>query len=134
MAVGSDEPGDNVGFVVSEAGQAGKLAYFSGAGGITDAVKGALSAASCVFFDGTFWSPDELPAQNLGTGRAADMAHWPVGGEDGSLALLRGLPSRRKIFVHINNTNPLLREDSVERAQITEAGWELGFDGMEILL
>jgi pyrroloquinoline quinone biosynthesis protein B len=87
-----------------------------------------------VFFDGTFWSSDELPAQGLGTSRAEDMAHIPIGGPQGSLVLLGPLPSTRRIFIHINNTNPVLREDSPERQAVVEHGWEVAFDGMEVVL
>jgi len=87
-----------------------------------------------VFFDGTFWSADELPAQGLGTKRAEDMAHLPVGGEGGSLAALRGLRASRRIYIHVNNTNPLLREDSAERDQVEAAGWQVAWDGMEVSL
>ncbi|HWN55656.1 MAG TPA: pyrroloquinoline quinone biosynthesis protein PqqB, partial [Methylomirabilota bacterium] len=93
----------------------------------------ALAGTDCVFFDGTFWSSDELPALGLGTKRAEDMAHLPVGGEAGSLAALRDLSARR-IYIHINNTNPLLRDDSKERAAAAAAGWEIAWDGMEVAL
>jgi pyrroloquinoline quinone biosynthesis protein B len=87
-----------------------------------------------VFFDGTFWAGDELPAQGLGTKRAHDMAHLPVGGPGGSLAALRGLRASRRIYIHVNNTNPLLREDSPERKEAEAAGWEIAEDGMEVSL
>ena len=100
---------------IREAATGRRLAYFPAAGGLTAAVREALADADCVFFDGTFWSSDELPALGLGTKRAEDMAHLPVGGEAGSLAALRGLPRRAAIYIHVNNTNPLLRDDSPER-------------------
>src|SRR5262249_51824621 len=70
-------------------------------------------------------------AQGLGTKRAEDMAHLPVGGDGGSLAALRGLHASRRIYIHVNNTNPLLREDSAERRQVEAAGWQVAWDGME---
>src|SRR5215467_5873118 len=91
-----------------------RLAYFPAAGALTPMVGKALEDADGVFFDGTFWSANELPAQGLGTKRAEDMAHLPVGGDGGSLAALRGLRASRRIYIHVNNTNPLLREDSAE--------------------
>ena len=106
----------------------------SAVGAITPAVRAALARADCVFFDGTFWSSDELPAQGLGASRAEDMAHVPVGGSRGSLAVLGAMPGARRIFIHINNTNPLLREDSPERQAIVTGGWEVAFDGMEVVL
>jgi pyrroloquinoline quinone biosynthesis protein B len=66
--------------------------------------------------------------------RAADMAHLPIGGPDGSLARLADLAVARKLFVHINNTNPILREDSAERERVEAAGWTVAEDGMEIAL
>ena len=128
------EAGDNIGLKIRAAATGRRLAYFPAAGGLTAEVRRALADADCVFFDGTFWSSDELPALGLGTKRAEDMAHLPVGGESGSLVALRGLSAPRRIYIHINNTNPILREDSPERAAVTAAGWEVAHDGMEIVL
>jgi pyrroloquinoline quinone biosynthesis protein B len=128
------DPEDSVGFVIREPSTGRVLAYLSGVGAVTSAVGQAASGADCVFFDGTFWSSDELPALGLGTKRAEDMAHVPVGGPDGSLARLSGLGGRRRIYIHLNNTNPLLRESSPERAAVAAAGWEVARDGMEVRL
>jgi pyrroloquinoline quinone biosynthesis protein B len=131
---GSPDPEDNIGLRIREAASGRRLAYFPAAGGVTAAVAHALEDADCVFLDGTFWSSDELVAQGLGTKRADDMAHLPVGGSGGSLAALRGLHAPRRIYIHLNNTNPVLREDSAERAQVEAAGWEIAWDGMEVSL
>lgn len=131
---GAGEAGDNIGLKIREASTGRRLAYFPAAGGLTAEVRKALADADCVFFDGTFWSSDELPALGLGTKRAEDMAHLPVGGEAGSLAALRGLSAPRRIYIHINNTNPLLRDDSMERKEAEAAGWEIAADGMEVRL
>lgn len=131
---GAGDPRDNVGLKIREAATGRRLAYFPAAGDLTADVRRALGEADCVFFDGTFWSSDELPAQGLGTSRAEDMAHVPVGGPEGSLARLGSMPSTRRIFIHINNTNPVLREDSPERQAVVQHGWEVAFDGMEIVL
>ncbi|HEU5189159.1 MAG TPA: pyrroloquinoline quinone biosynthesis protein PqqB [Methylomirabilota bacterium] len=128
------EPEDNVGLRIRETATGRRLAYFPAAGGVTPAVREALADADAVFFDGTFWSSDELPAQGLGTKRAADMAHLPVGGPEGSLAALRGLPATRRILIHLNNTNPVLREDAPERKEAEAAGWTIAWDGMEVTL
>jgi pyrroloquinoline quinone biosynthesis protein B len=93
-----------------------------------------FDGADIVFFDGTFWSEDELVVQGLGHARARDMAHVPVGGEEGSLARLAAVRATRRIYTHINNTNPMLREGSPERMQVEQAGWEVAFDGMEVCL
>jgi pyrroloquinoline quinone biosynthesis protein B len=96
-------------------------------------VERAVAGADVVFFDGTFWSSDELIAAGLGTRRAEDMAHWPVGGAGGSLAYLKRLPGR-KILIHVNNTNPILRDDGPERRALADAGIEVAVDGLEIEL
>lgn len=128
------EPEDNVGFRIGEPCTGRVLSYVSGAASVTDDVRRTLAGADAVFFDGTFWSSDELPALGLGTKRAEDMAHLPVGGPGGSLAQLGGLQARRRIYVHVNNTNPMLREDSSERAAVDAAGWEVAWDGLEVRL
>lgn len=125
---------DNIGLRIRATSTERRLAYFPAAGGVTPAVTAALEGADCVFFDGTFWSSDELPALGLGTKRAEDMAHLPVGGDGGSLAALAGLRAARRIYIHINNTNPLLRDDSPERKVVDAAGWEIAYDGMEVTL
>ncbi len=127
-------PEDSVGFRFRERATGRVVAYFSGVGAVTDAVRRGLANAECVFFDGTFWSSDELVALRLGTKRAEDMAHVPIGGPDGSLARLDGLAAPRRIFIHVNNTNPILREDSPERSRVDAAGWEVAVDGMEVKL
>jgi pyrroloquinoline quinone biosynthesis protein B len=127
-------PEDNIGVLVRERATGRVLAYCSAAAAITDEMLRALDGADAVFFDGTFWTNDELPAQGLGSKRAEDMAHLPVGGAAGSLARLAGVRPRRRVYIHINNTNPMLREDSAERAQVTAAGWDIAWDGMEITL
>ena len=125
---------DNVGFRIIDERTRSVLAYVSGVGALTESVRQVLDGADCVFFDGTFWSSDELRALGLGEKRAEDMAHLPVGGPAGSARQLAKLGAARKIYIHLNNTNPLLREDSPERASVTAAGWEIAYDGMEITL
>jgi pyrroloquinoline quinone biosynthesis protein B len=124
---------ENVAVRVRERASGRVLAYASAVGRITPAVRDALAGADCVFFDGTFWSEDELIAGGLGTKRAGEMAHVPVGGADGSLEQLGGVAAR-KVYIHVNNTNPLLREDAPARARAGAAGWEVAWDGMEIEL
>jgi pyrroloquinoline quinone biosynthesis protein B len=128
------DPEDNIGLAVRETATGRRLAYFPAVGQITGAVRAALEGADCVFFDGTFWSSGELPELGLGTRRAEDMAHLPVGGKGGSLARLAGLRAGRRIYIHINNTNPMLRGDSPERRAAEAAGWEVAHDGLEVTL
>jgi len=128
------EPGDNVGLVIRDERTGKRLAYIPAAGASSAAVVEAASSADAVFFDGTFWSSDELIALGASTRRAEDMAHWPIGGAEGSLAFLGGLSAARRVYIHINNTNPILREDSAERAAVRAAGVEVASDGMELEL
>jgi pyrroloquinoline quinone biosynthesis protein B len=126
-------PEDNVGLVIRDVRSGGRLAYLSGVAGPSPEVERAVAGADVVFFDGTFWSSDELIAAGLGTRRAEEMAHWPVGGAEGSAAFLarqRG----RKILIHVNNTNPILRETSAERRVLDAAGIEVAVDGLELTL
>jgi len=124
-------PEDNVGFVVRDTRSGRRLAYFSGVAGPSPELTQAVADADLVFFDGTFWSSDELIAAGLGTRRAEDMSHWPIGGAEGSLAFLSRLRGRR-VLIHINNTNPILREGSAERRAVEAAGVEVAFDGMDL--
>jgi pyrroloquinoline quinone biosynthesis protein B len=130
----SDEPptpGENVGLEVRDA--AGRtMAWLPSVARPTAEVLAAAAEADLVFFDGTFQREDELMALGIER-RAAEMGHWPIGGTDGSLAFLSSLPGRR-LFIHVNNTNPIWRPRSPERAALAEAGVELAQDGQEIEL
>jgi pyrroloquinoline quinone biosynthesis protein B len=125
---------DNVGFVIRDERTGGRLAYLSGVAGPSPEVERVVSNADVVFFDGTFWTSDELITAGLGTRRAEDMSHWPISGDGGSLQVLGRSPARRKIFIHVNNTNPILRDGSAARAEMARHGVELAFDGMEVEL
>jgi pyrroloquinoline quinone biosynthesis protein B len=92
----------------------------------------AVAASDVVFFDGTFWSDDELAAIRPGARGAREMNHLPI--SDGSLDFLRQSQARRKVYTHINNTNPILMPGSRERAQVEQAGIEVAHDGLEIIL
>src|SRR5580704_1981671 len=110
-----------------------RLAFVPGAAAITQAVMQRLERADVIFFDGTLFRDDEMIATGTGTKTGRRMGHMPLDGADGSLAALDGLRARR-IFVHINNTNPILIEGSPERARVTAAGWEIAEDGLEVVL
>jgi len=101
-------------------------------GEITDELQSAIHQAEAVFFDGTFWSNEELRSVRPGTRTAREMNHLPI--SEGSLDLLRQAPARRKIYTHINNTNPILSPDSPERKIVEQAGLEIGRDGLELIL
>jgi pyrroloquinoline quinone biosynthesis protein B len=123
-------PEDNVALRLRDLAT-GRMLVVATAIGSLDGIEAIVQGADAVLFDGTFWSEDELVAQGLGKAHARDMAHVPMSGEGGSLARLR---EGRRVYTHINNTNPVLREDSPERAAVLRAGWEIAFDGMEIAL
>lgn len=132
--VSSGDPDLNVGLRFRQSTNGRVLAYFSAVGRITPSVIEGLEGADCVMFDGTFWSSDELSAPGFLEKSAEDLAHWPVGGPEGSLSMLSKIATVRRVFVHINNTNPMLREDSHERKLVEAAGWGVAWDGMEITL
>jgi len=130
----SPDAEDSVGLRIRETRTGTVLAYFSGVGGVSSAVTQALQDAEAVFFDGTFWSEDELRELGASEKCASDMAHLPIGGRDGSLQALGGARAPFRVYIHLNNTNPVLREDSPERAAVERAGWRIARDGMEIAL
>jgi pyrroloquinoline quinone biosynthesis protein B len=101
-------------------------------GHITDELRQAVHEASVVLFDGTFWNNDELRAVRPGARSAREMNHLPI--SEGSLDLLRQAPARRKVYTHINNTNPILAPGSPERLAVEQAGIEIAHDGLEITL
>ena len=92
-----------------------------------------IARADVVFFDGTLFRDDEMIASGTGTKTGRRMGHMPIDGPDGSLAAFDGVATRR-IYVHINNTNPILIDGSAERMQVERQGWEIAEDGMEIVL
>jgi pyrroloquinoline quinone biosynthesis protein B len=93
---------------------------------------GQVASADCIFLDGTFWTDDEMSCQGAGSRTGRSMGHTPVGGADGSARALAALPARRKIYTHINNTNPILDEESREREWLTSLGIEVGYAGLEV--
>ncbi len=122
---------ETVGYKITDGYSGRSLAYVPGIKQIDVGVAAVLGTCDCFFFDGTCWSDDELAAQGIAQKTALSMGHLPISGPDGSLAQLAGLRSVRRIYIHINNTNPLLIEDSPERRAVEEAGWEVAFDGMD---
>jgi pyrroloquinoline quinone biosynthesis protein B len=96
---------------------------------IDDKLLQRLESADLVLFDGTFWSNDEFIQVQGGGATAREMGHVPISGVDGSLQKLAGLRRPRKVFIHVNNTNPMLDESGPEYRQVREAGWEIAEDG-----
>jgi pyrroloquinoline quinone biosynthesis protein B len=93
-----------------------------------------LKGAPLVFFDGTVWRDDEMIAAGLATKTGRSMGHISMSGEQGAIAALESLGIERKIFLHINNSNPALLHDSKERRAAEQAGWQIPADGTEIVL
>jgi len=101
-------------------------------GELTEQLRNAVDASAVILFDGTFWTDGELATVRPGARTSREMNHLPI--SDGSLDFLRQSPARRKIFTHMNNTNPILRPGSRERAQVEQAGIVIARDGLEIIL
>jgi pyrroloquinoline quinone biosynthesis protein B len=127
----AEESAANVGIEITD-GRA-RLAYVPGAAAVPPALRERFTRANAILFDGTLFSDDEMIRAGLGEKTGRRMGHMPVDGSDGSIAALNGLSARR-IFVHINNTNPILVDGSPERRRVEAAGWEVAWDGMEIVL
>jgi pyrroloquinoline quinone biosynthesis protein B len=131
---GEDGVGDTLGLRIADKAT-GKFFYFLAAcAAVTDDLKSRLAGAPLVFFDGTVWRDDELIAAGLGNKTGQGMGHIAMSGDSGAIAALSGLGIERKIFLHINNSNPALLHDSAERKAAEQAGWQIPADGMEIAL
>lgn len=111
----------------------GQTAYYiPGCALLNDALRARLAGASLLFFDGTLWRDDEMVQAGLGNKTGKRMGHMSMSGDDGSIAAFGEMDIGRKVFVHMNNTNPVLRPDSEERRAAENAGWTIGQDGMEV--
>ncbi len=131
---GADGAGDTLGLRIRDKAT-GKFFYFLAAcADVTDDLKSRLAGAPLVFFDGTVWRDDELILAGLGNKTGQGMGHIAMSGDSGAIAALSGLGIDRKIFLHINNSNPALLHDSAERKIAEQAGWQIPADGTEIAL
>jgi len=131
---GNEGAGDTLGLRIADRAT-GKLLYFLAAcAGVTDELKSRLHGAAAVFFDGTVWRDDELIAAGLGNKTGQGMGHIAMSGERGAIESLANLDIGRKLFLHINNSNPVLLRDSAERKMAERAGWQIPADGTEITL
>ncbi|WP_442504203.1 pyrroloquinoline quinone biosynthesis protein PqqB [Marinivivus vitaminiproducens] len=110
------------------------IQFVPGCAAVTPRLAERLAGADIVFFDGTLWSDHELVTAGVGHKTGRRMGHISMSGPDGSMAALAHVPVRRKVYVHINNTNPALVSGSPERKAVEDAGWDVGFDGMEVVL
>lgn len=125
-------PGDNLGLMITDQRTDKKVFYAPGLGSADDTVLAAMAEADCLLVDGTVWVDDEMQQQGVGTRTGREMGHLHLSGEQGTLALLDKLPAERKVLIHINNTNPILNDDSPERAIVHRHGVEVAYDGMSI--
>jgi pyrroloquinoline quinone biosynthesis protein B len=128
-AIGEGE--ETVGAEISDGGR--RMMFIPGCAGMTEALAHRLQGADVVLFDGTLWTDDEMPRAGLGAKTGLRMGHMSVSGPNGTIAAFRSIDVGRKILLHINNSNPILLDDSPERAEVAAAGWEVAHDGMEIL-
>jgi pyrroloquinoline quinone biosynthesis protein B len=124
-------PGDNIGVLIRDVARGTSIFYAPGLGAITPEVFDAMSGSDCVLVDGTFWRDDEMPRLKLSSKSARDIGHLPQSGEGGMIEWLRKLPpTTRRMLIHINNTNPILDEDSPERAALNGERIEVCEDGI----
>ena len=124
--------GDTTGLKVTDAASGHYFFYIPGCAKLDDALRARIKGAPLLFFDGTLYTNDEMIAQGLLNKTGDRMGHMNMSGSAGSIEQIAPLGIGRKIFIHINNSNPALREDSPERAAIERAGWEVSYDGMEV--
>jgi pyrroloquinoline quinone biosynthesis protein B len=127
-----DSEGSTTAYKISDPATGKSVCYVPCIKQLSAAIVEVMRMCDCVFLDGTFWSEDEMTARGAGEQTASQMGHLPIGGAEGSLARLRGLDGIRKIYTHVNNTNPVLDGASPERRTLDEAGWDVAEDGMDI--
>jgi pyrroloquinoline quinone biosynthesis protein B len=121
----------NVGIELQRDGA--RLIFVPGAASVTHAMRARFARADALLFDGTLFTDDEMVRSGTGEKTGRRMGHMPIDGKDGSLEMLDGFEARR-IYFHINNTNPILIDGSKERGKVEAAGWSVAEDGMEIVL
>jgi pyrroloquinoline quinone biosynthesis protein B len=124
--------GDNIGVIIEQISTGKKCFYAPGLGEIEPHVLSAMHSVDCLMVDGTFWSDDEMIAQGISHKRARDIGHLPQSGQGGMIDVLNPVKNARKILIHINNTNPILDNESPERKILDSVGIEVAYDGMEL--
>ena len=131
----SPVPGDNIGVLITDRASGRSVFYAPGLGAITPALFDLMAGADAVLVDGTFWTDDEMIGLGLSKKTARDIGHLPQSGPGGMIEWMDRLPARtRKLLIHINNTNPILDEESAERATLAKHGIEVTEDRMTIEL
>lgn len=131
---GIAEGGHTVGLEVSQPASGTRMLFIPGCAALTSRLVERLRGVPLVFFDGTLWRDDEMLRAGVGTKTGRRMGHMSMSGDAGVITAFRDLGVARKVFVHINNTNPVLLEDSRERAEAEAEGWVVAHDGMELTL
>jgi pyrroloquinoline quinone biosynthesis protein B len=126
--------GDTIGLEVTDASTGQSFFYLPACAQMDATLADRISGAKLVFFDGTLFKDDEMVAQGLSDKTGRRMGHMSISGADGSIAAFRDLDVQRRVFIHLNTSNPVLDEASPERAAVTRAGWDVAFDGMEVQL
>jgi pyrroloquinoline quinone biosynthesis protein B len=127
-------PGDNVGMNITDTRTGKSLFYAPGLGVAEQHVLEYMRNADCILVDGTVWTDDEMSKEGISDKRASEMGHLDQSSDGGIMSILNAMEKPRKILIHINNTNPILNEDSPQRATLNAAGIELAYDGMDIKL
>ena len=129
------DPEDTIGLKIIDVITKKYFFYIPGCAGMTDDLKNRVKEAPMVLFDGTLWTDDEMLKAKVGVQKTGQrMGHMSMSGEKGTIEIFKNLDVKKKIFIHINTTNPALLEDSDERKKINEEGWEVSYDGMEVNL
>lgn len=126
--------GDTVALALATAGGEPNAFYIPGCAAMTPELANRIDGAALVFFDGTLWHDREMIEAGVGVKTGQRMGHMSMSGSDGTIAAFSRLNIGRKVFIHINNTNPVLLDDSPERSEAEAAGWDVSFDGMELEL
>jgi pyrroloquinoline quinone biosynthesis protein B len=127
-------PEETVGLEVTAKSGGARFHYIPGCARMTPELRTRLKGSALVFFDGTLWQNDEMIQLGIGQKTGARMGHMNISGEDGTMAAFADLDVKRKVFIHVNTTNPVLDEGSPQRAEITAKGWDVAEDGMRIVL
>jgi pyrroloquinoline quinone biosynthesis protein B len=126
--------GDNIGIQIEDATSGKKLFYAPGLAEIEDQIKPFMQQADCLMVDGTCWTNDEMAKLGIAQKMSLDMGHLPQSDPGGMIEVLRPLKASKKILIHINNTNPILREDSPERAVLANEKIDVAYDGMDLTI
>ncbi|ODL98007.1 pyrroloquinoline quinone biosynthesis protein PqqB [Acinetobacter pittii] len=126
--------GDNIALIIKDHKTQKQLFYAPGLGKIEDQIMQIMQGSDCVMIDGTLWTDDEMQQTGVGTKTGREMGHLYISGEGGSLSYLNQLSAPKKVLIHINNTNPILNENSSQFAELKANGVEVAYDGMQIEL